>query len=189
MCDQQSLRSACAYAQSDQRLCKSLEYAMSVKLFTEHNFEFLILKWGCTGSSESTLVKMLIVRNHVPWLISSGSALYAMLITVLKYLIWKFFSIITLICEMKHPMLIVLNQMEELIATQSRIVSLKQSIEIKIKCPPKKYYSFIFCLHLVQCVLKRASTCFLVQTALESICGLDEPTHSQSCQCLRCLLT
>ena len=31
---------------------------MIVKLLTEHNFEFLSLKGGCTGSSESTLVKM-----------------------------------------------------------------------------------------------------------------------------------
>ena len=31
---------------------------MSVKLLTEHNFEFLSLKGSCTGSSESTLVKM-----------------------------------------------------------------------------------------------------------------------------------
>ena len=35
MCDQQSLRSACAYVQSDQSLCKSLEYPMSVKLLTD----------------------------------------------------------------------------------------------------------------------------------------------------------
>ena len=31
---------------------------MSVKLLTEHHFEFLSLKGICTGSSESTLVKM-----------------------------------------------------------------------------------------------------------------------------------
>ena len=31
---------------------------MSVKLLTEHNLEFLSLKGGCTGSPESTLVKM-----------------------------------------------------------------------------------------------------------------------------------
>ena len=37
MCDKQSLRSACAYAQSDQSLCLSLEYPMSVKLLTEHH--------------------------------------------------------------------------------------------------------------------------------------------------------
>ena len=58
MCDQQNLRSACAYAQSDQSLCKSLEYSMTVKLLTEHHLEFLRLKGGCAGWSESTLVKM-----------------------------------------------------------------------------------------------------------------------------------
>ena len=31
---------------------------MIVKLLTEHHMEFLSLKEGCTGSSESTLVKM-----------------------------------------------------------------------------------------------------------------------------------
>ena len=31
---------------------------MSVKLLTEHHLEFLSLKGGCKGSSESTLVKM-----------------------------------------------------------------------------------------------------------------------------------
>ena len=30
---------------------------MTVKLLTEHHLEFLSLKGGCTGSSESTLVK------------------------------------------------------------------------------------------------------------------------------------
>ena len=46
------------YAQSDQSLCWSLEYSMSVKLLSEHRLEFLSFKGGCTGSSESTLVKM-----------------------------------------------------------------------------------------------------------------------------------
>ena len=58
MCDQQSLRSACAYAKSNQSLCLSLEYSMSVKLLTEHLLESLSLKGGCTGSSECTLVNM-----------------------------------------------------------------------------------------------------------------------------------
>ena len=30
---------------------------MTVKLLTEHHLEFLSLKGGCTGSSDSTLVK------------------------------------------------------------------------------------------------------------------------------------
>ena len=59
MCDQQSLRLACTNAQSDQSLCLSLEYLMTVKLLTEHHLEFLSFKkGGCTGLSESTLVKM-----------------------------------------------------------------------------------------------------------------------------------
>ena len=41
MCNQQRLRSACAY----------------VKLLTEHNLELQSLKGGCTGLSESTHVK------------------------------------------------------------------------------------------------------------------------------------
>ena len=57
MCDQQRLRPACAYSQSDHSLCYLLEYYMSVKLLTEHHLEFPRLKGGCTGSSESTLVK------------------------------------------------------------------------------------------------------------------------------------
>ena len=58
MCDQQSLKSTCAYAQFDQSLCLSLEYLITVKLLTEHHLEFLSLKGDCTGSSESTLVQM-----------------------------------------------------------------------------------------------------------------------------------
>ena len=59
ICNQQKLRSACAYAQSDQNLCLLLEYSMSVKLLTVNHLEFLSLKGGCTGSSESKLsVKM-----------------------------------------------------------------------------------------------------------------------------------
>ena len=44
--------------QPDQSLCLSLEYSMSFKLLTEHHVEFLSSKGGCTGSSESTLVKI-----------------------------------------------------------------------------------------------------------------------------------
>ena len=58
MCDQQSLRSACAYAQSDQSICLLLEYSIIFKLLTEHHLEFRSLKGGCRGSSESTHVKM-----------------------------------------------------------------------------------------------------------------------------------
>ena len=66
MCDRQSLRSACAYAQSDQSLCWSLEYSMALRLLTELCLRFLSLKGGCTGSSESTLVKIpLCWKSHV----------------------------------------------------------------------------------------------------------------------------
>ena len=58
MCDQQSFRSSCEYAQSDQSLCWPLEYSMIVQLLTEHRLEFLNLKGDRKGSSESTLVKM-----------------------------------------------------------------------------------------------------------------------------------
>ena len=46
------------YEQSDQSHCYSLEYSMTVKLLADHHLEFLSLKIGCTGSSESRLVKM-----------------------------------------------------------------------------------------------------------------------------------
>ena len=58
MCDQQKLRSACAYAQSDQSRCSLLDYSMTVELLTEHLLEVLSLTGGGTGSSESTIVKM-----------------------------------------------------------------------------------------------------------------------------------
>ena len=58
MCAQQRLRSAYAYAQSDQSHCLSLEHSRVVKLLTEHHLESLSLKEGCTGLSESSLVKM-----------------------------------------------------------------------------------------------------------------------------------
>ena len=37
MCDQQSLRSSCTYAQTDQSLCRSLIYSLTVKLLTLTN--------------------------------------------------------------------------------------------------------------------------------------------------------
>ena len=69
MCDQQSLEQAWAYAQSDQKLCYSFAYFMTVKLLTEHNLEFVNLTGGCKGSSESTLVKRNIVGNHMSRLV------------------------------------------------------------------------------------------------------------------------
>ena len=58
MCDQHFKAQTSLYEQSDQSLCLSLEYSMSAQLLTEHHLEFLRLKGGCTGLSESTLVKM-----------------------------------------------------------------------------------------------------------------------------------
>ena len=44
----------------------SLEYIMTIKLLTEHHLELLNLKGGCTGSSESTFVKMPhCLKSHV----------------------------------------------------------------------------------------------------------------------------
>ena len=44
--------------QSDQSLCLSFDYSITVMLLTKHHLEFLSLKGCCTGLSESTLVKM-----------------------------------------------------------------------------------------------------------------------------------
>ena len=44
MCNQQSLRSVCAYAQADQSLCLSLENSMAAELLTKHHLEFLAQK-------------------------------------------------------------------------------------------------------------------------------------------------
>ena len=38
--------------------CLSLDYSMNFKPLTEHHLEFQSLKGGCTGLSQSTLVKM-----------------------------------------------------------------------------------------------------------------------------------
>ena len=71
MCDQQRLRPACAYAQSDQSLCRSLEYSMSVKLLTgvsnlkrslQRLFRFYacqnatLLEISCTGSNHNCVL-------------------------------------------------------------------------------------------------------------------------------------
>ena len=56
--------------QSDQSLCYSSEYSITVKVATEPHLEFLSLNGGCKSSSESTLVKMphcllFVVGNHM----------------------------------------------------------------------------------------------------------------------------
>ena len=42
---------------------------MTVKLLTEQHLEHLSLKGGCLGSSESTVVKIHVVKNHMSQLI------------------------------------------------------------------------------------------------------------------------
>ena len=65
LCDQHSLRSACAYAQSDQSLCYLLEYSMNIRLLTEHHLEFL----SSQARLSIHLSKCHIVGNHMSWLI------------------------------------------------------------------------------------------------------------------------
>ena len=81
MCDQQRLRSACAFAQSDQNLCKSLEHSMTVRLLIKHHLEFLSLKGGCTGWSGSTLscqnATLLEITCHGTLLVSSIFVLFS----------------------------------------------------------------------------------------------------------------
>ena len=69
MCDQQSLRSACAYVQSDPSLCSSLEYSMIVKLLTEHHLEFISLKEAAEARPSLHLSKCHIVGNLMHWFI------------------------------------------------------------------------------------------------------------------------
>ena len=45
---------------------------MNVKLLTEHRLEFVSLKGGCTGSSESTLVKMPHCRGSIYDILASS---------------------------------------------------------------------------------------------------------------------
>ena len=68
MCDQQSLKSACAYAQSDQSLCLLLEYSVSVELLTEHLLEFLSLKGAAGARLSLHLSKCHIFGNYMSWL-------------------------------------------------------------------------------------------------------------------------
>ena len=58
---------------------------MSVKLLTEHRLEFVGLKADCTGSSESTLVKMPYCwKSHVAAQFMSRCVRYAGYIHILK---------------------------------------------------------------------------------------------------------
>ena len=56
MCNQQSLRSAYLYAQSQLQI-RAIASSLNT-ISAKHHLEFLSLKRGCTGLSESTHVKM-----------------------------------------------------------------------------------------------------------------------------------
>ena len=78
MCDQQSLRSACAYAQSDQSLCWSLEYSMN--LLTEHHLDFKAQKGTAQARLSLHLTKCHIVGNHMSRLIYDIMMVHVLLI-------------------------------------------------------------------------------------------------------------
>ena len=65
MCDQQRLRPACSYAQTDQSLCLSLKYSMRVKLLTELHLEFLSMKGAAQARLSLHMSKCRIVANHM----------------------------------------------------------------------------------------------------------------------------
>ena len=58
MCDQQSLRSACACAQSDRGLCLSLECYVTIGLLPVLGVAWVLSRGGCAGSSGSARVGM-----------------------------------------------------------------------------------------------------------------------------------
>ena len=61
---------------------------MTVNVLTEHHSEFLSFKVGCTGSSESTLVKMPHVENHMLRLICHHARVPAFMFFVLFSNTW-----------------------------------------------------------------------------------------------------
>ena len=91
MCDQQNLRSACAYAQSDQSLCLLLEYSMSVQLLTEHLLEVLSLK---KEAAHARLTLHLSKCHILCWISHVAAQMYlyqtriSMTATDLNYVVW-----------------------------------------------------------------------------------------------------
>ena len=63
--DQQRLRPACAYVQSDQSLYYSLEYSMTVNLLTEQHLGFSALKEAAQARLSLFMSKCHIVGNHM----------------------------------------------------------------------------------------------------------------------------
>ena len=101
MCDQQSLRSDCAYAQSDQSLGLSFEYSMTVKLLSKHHLEIISLKGGCTGSSEFTLVKIPHCwKSHVAAHICIVICTYVLLMSLMSMFLLNVNKVF-LICQYK----------------------------------------------------------------------------------------
>ena len=83
---------------------------MTVKLLTEHHLEFLSLKGGCTGSSESTLLKMPHCwKSHVA-----------------AHLNLEILACDPFICMMNHLSFNSSNQMDEFISKQ-RVKHLRSS--------------------------------------------------------------
>ena len=78
MCDQQGLRSACAYAQSGQSLCLSIECSVTIGLLTGRQLGLLCLKgWGAVWVRLGLHVSGgHIVGNHMPLLIYYPILLY-----------------------------------------------------------------------------------------------------------------
>ena len=61
---------------------------MNIKLLAEHHLEFLSLKGSCTGSSESTLVKMPhFWKSHVAAHLFGCSLLQSVISTLLLFFI------------------------------------------------------------------------------------------------------
>ena len=70
-----------------QQMDTPVEYSMNAKLLTEQHLEFLNLKGGCTGSSESTLIKMSYCwKSHVAAHITKQYVFSSMVKSVLECL-------------------------------------------------------------------------------------------------------
>ena len=59
----------------------------------EHHLDFLSLKGGCTGSSESTLVKSHIVGNHMSRLIYFPAFFMGVLNTFVHIIMYSYFGL------------------------------------------------------------------------------------------------
>ena len=91
MCDQQSLRSAWAYAQTGQSLCYSLKYSMTVKLLTENTRSFYAEKEAAEARLSLHLSKCHVVGNHMSRLIST----FIMKVTFLAHMSMKYSMLIS----------------------------------------------------------------------------------------------